>query len=305
MTPRPDVSIIIVSWNTRALTTACLASLPAAARAFTWDTWVIDNASGDGSVDAIRAAFPGVQLIANTGNLGFAAANNQGIRRSNGRYVLLLNSDTLMTPGSLDRLVAFADATPRAGVIGGRLLNPDGTFQSGPTPFPSIWNELLSATGLGVRLTFRGYPSRADRSSRQPQRTDYVGGACLCARRDAIDDVGLLDEHYFMYSEEPDWCWRMHRAGWETWFTPDVEVTHFGGQSTKQLRDAMYVALYRSKARFFRLHRGRVAATVVAALFVAVSRARRLVRAAAGIRPAGVALGFKDLRATDDVHPPA
>ena len=97
----------------------------------------------------------------------------------------------------------------------------------------------------------------------------------------------------------------MHRAGWETWFTPDVEVTHFGGQSTKQLRDAMYVALYRSKARFFRLHRGRVAATVVAALFVAVSRARRLVRAAAGIRPAGVALGFKDLRATDDVHPPA
>lgn len=295
MARRPDVSVVIVSWNTRALTTVCLASLPAAAGRATWDAWVVDNASSDDSVAAIRAGFPAVHVIANDTNVGFAAANNQGIRACTGRYVLLLNSDTVATPGSLEAMVTFADAHPRAGVVGPRLENPDGSFQTGPTPFPSLWTEVLSVTGIGRRLTFRGYPSRREAASLTAQPTDYVVGACMLARREAIDQVGVLDEGYFMYSEEPDWCWRMRQAGWDTWFTPGSVITHFGGQSTRQVREAMLVALYRSKVRFFRLHRGRASAAALTAIFVTVSRVRRLVRAVLGLSPPGVALHPADV----------
>ncbi|MGE0359975.1 MAG: glycosyltransferase family 2 protein [Vicinamibacterales bacterium] len=295
MSAAPDVSVVIVSWNTRALTTACLASLPAAAGALSWDAWVIDNASTDGSVEAIRDSFPHVRVVANRENAGFAAANNQGIAASRGRYVLLLNSDTVAQPGSIAALIAFADAHPRAGVVGPRLENPDGSFQTGPTPFPSLSNELLSVTGIGRRLTYRGYPSRPAAASRRAQRTDYVVGACMLARREALDEVGVLDEGYFMYSEEPDWCWRMRAAGWETWYTPDAVITHFGGQSTRQVREAMLVALYRSKVRFFRLHRGAGSAACLAAGVMVVSRVRRLVRTALGLDPPGVALSWADL----------
>jgi len=291
----PDVSVVIVSWNTRALTVACLASLPAAATGLTWDAWVVDNASADDSVAEIRRRFPEVHLVANTANEGFAAANNRAIRASAGRYVLLLNSDTVMAPGSLEHLVRFADGRAGAGVVGPRLLNPDGSLQSGPTPFPSLWTEFLSVSGIGRRIAFRGYPSRGPRRSGTAQRTGYVMGACMLARRQAIDDVGVLDEGYFMYSEEPDWCWRMHQRGWETWYTPDAAVTHFGGQSTSQVREAMLVALYRSKVRFFRIHRGPAQAAALAALFVVASRIRRLARWVAGLEPPGVALAVGDL----------
>ncbi len=297
MTPaaRPDISVVIVSWNTRTLTTACLASLPAGAGGVTWDAWVVDNASSDDSVAAIRAGFPAVQVIANPANVGFAAANNQGIRASTGRYVLLLNSDTVAAPGALEAMVAFADTHPRAGVVGPRLENPDGSFQTGPTPFPSLWTELLSVTGIGRRVTYRGYPSRRETVSLAAQPTDYVVGACMLARRDAIDQVGVLDEGYFMYSEEPDWCWRMRQAGWETWFTPAAVVTHFGGQSTRQVREAMLVALYRSKVRFFRRHRGQASAAALTAIFVTVSAIRRVVRAVLRLEPPGLALRPADV----------
>jgi N-acetylglucosaminyl-diphospho-decaprenol L-rhamnosyltransferase len=287
---RPDLSVVIVSWNTRDLTTACLASLPAGAGALTWDAWVVDNASRDDSVAAIRREFPAVHVIANPGNVGFAAANNQGIAVCQGRYLLLLNSDTVAAPGSLEALVAFADAHPRAGVVGPRLENPDGSFQSGPTPFPSFWTELLSVTSIGRRLSYRGYPSRPEAASRTAQAADYVVGACMLARREAVDQVGGLDEGYFMYSEEPDWCWRMRQAGWETWYTPGAVITHFGGQSTSQVREAMLVALYRAKVQFFRRHRSWIEAACVTALFMVASRVRRVLRAVLRLQPPGVAL---------------
>lgn len=293
--PVPDVSVVIVSWNTRAMTLACLASLPAAAQRATWDAWVVDNASADDSAAAIRREQPAAHVIANPTNVGFAAANNQGIHSSRGRYVLLLNSDTLMAPGALDVLVDLADAHPRAGVVGAILLNPDGSYQSGPTPFPSVWNELLSVTGLGRRLSFRGYPSKPEPQARHVQRADYVGGACMLARREAIDGVGGLDEGYFMYGEESDWCWRMQKAGWEVWYTPDAEITHFGGQSTRQVRDAMTVALYRSKVRFFRVHRGALSAMILTAIVVAVTQVRWALRRAVGWTPAGVAIRPRQL----------
>ena len=289
-----DVTVVVVSWNTRALTLGCLGSLSAAAVRARCEVVVVDNASGDDSVAAIRTDFPAARVIANAGNVGFAAANNQGIALSRGRYVLLLNSDTLMAPGSLDVMVDLADARPTAGVVGAMLLNPDGTYQSGPTPFPTLWNEGLAMSGLGRWLTHRGYPSLPEARAQTVQRTDFVGGACLMARRRAIDAVGMLDEGYFMYSEEPDWCWRMQVAGWEVWYTPDARITHFGGQSTRQVRDAMVIALYRSKVRFFRQHRGPVSAATLTAFILVLWQLRRLSRAAGG-GPWGASLGPRDL----------
>lgn len=291
----PDVSVLIVSWNTRELTLACLASLHAAAGALHYDVWVIDNGSGDDSVQAIRERWPTVHVIAREDNVGFAAANNQGIQASRGRYVLLLNSDTEMTAGAMETLVRFADRLPRAGAVGPMLINPDGSFQWGPARFPSIASELLSVSGLGPRLFHKGYPSRGRRGSGHVQRAEYISGACILARRTAIDDVGPLDEGYFMYAEETDWCWRLHRRQWEVWYTPEASVVHHGGQSTRQVREEMIRRLYRSKVRFFRLHRGRGRALLLSTVLVAATHARRAVRWFTGRRPIGVALKVRDL----------
>src|SRR5262245_50081906 len=159
-----DVSIVLVSWNTRDLLLACLDALPDAVGALRADVWVVDNGSVDGSVAAVRAWRPTeteltVQVIENERNVGFAAANNQAIAASAGRYVLLLNSDTVARPGSIERLVHFADERPKAGLAGAMLLNPDGSYQGSFADFPSLHSELLSASGLGERLFGRWYPN--------------------------------------------------------------------------------------------------------------------------------------------------
>lgn len=273
----PDLSIILVSWNTRDLLLSCIESLADSIGTLSADIWVVDNGSSDGSVETVRARFSAVQIIVNEHNVGFAAANNQAMRASSGRYVLLLNSDTIACPGSIERLVRFADATPRAGLVGGLLLNPDGSFQYSFSDFPSLASELLSATGLGERLVNRRFPSYSPRQSQSPRQVEVVPGACMLARRAACDQVGLMDEGYFMYSEEPDWCLRMQRAGWEIWYTPEAPILHYGGQSTRQVRHAMVQALYRSKVRFFRKHYGFVPATILRLALVAVRQGRRLV----------------------------
>jgi N-acetylglucosaminyl-diphospho-decaprenol L-rhamnosyltransferase len=241
-----DVSIILVSWNTRGLLLACIDSLPAAIGNLRADVWVVDNDSHDDSVAAVRSHHPHVRLIENLANVGFAAANNQAIRTSEGRYVLLLNSDTVARPGSIEVLVRFADDHPRAGAVGGQLLNPDGSFQASRSCFPSLWSETLNATGLGRRLYGPWYPGYGPHQSQQPRRAEVLPGACMLVRRAAIEQIGLMDDAYFMYSEETDWCLRLHRAGWELWYLPDARILHHGGQSTRQVRDPMIAALYRS-----------------------------------------------------------
>jgi N-acetylglucosaminyl-diphospho-decaprenol L-rhamnosyltransferase len=272
----PDVSIIIVSWNTRDLLLQCLQSLPAAVGDLQADVWVVDNASTDGSMAAVRQQFPTVQVIENKTNVGFAAANNQAIVRSSGRYALLLNSDTIAFPNSIERLVRFADRHPRAGVVGPLLVNPDGSFQGSFTDFPSLLNETLNVTGIGRRLYGRWYPNYGSRFAQHPRRVDVIQGACMLARREAFAQVGLMDEAYFMYSEETDWCYRMARSGWELWFTPDATIRHYGAQSTRQMRQAMVKALYRSKIRFFRKHYGLLPALVLQCIFVIALRIKWL-----------------------------
>jgi GT2 family glycosyltransferase len=290
--PPIDVSIILVSWNTRDLLLACLASLPGAVGALRADVWVVDNGSADGSAAAVRAGYPSVNLIVNARNAGFAHANNQAIAASAGRYVLLLNSDTVAAPGAIERLVGFADAHPAAGCVGPRLLNPDGSFQGSFADFPSLASELLSASGLGVRLIRREYPSYGPRQSRAARRVGYIQGACMLVRRAAIAQIGPMDEQYFMYSEEVDWCLRLQRAGWEIWYTPDAQIVHYGGQSTRQVRRAMVQALYRSKVRFFQKYYGSAAAALLRGALVLVLRSKWLL----GLRAdAGPPIGWRDL----------
>jgi hypothetical protein len=294
-----DVSIVLVSWNTRELLLGCLAALPAAVGGLCADVWVVDNGSTDGSVEAVRSGHPDAHIIQNERNVGFAAANNQAIVASAGRYVLLLNSDTIALPGSIERLVRFADARPAMGVVGAMLLNPDGSFQASFADFPSLHSELLSATGLGARLFGHWYPNYGPRRSQRARRVDYIQGACMLARRAAIEQAGLLDEHYFMYSEETDWCLNMRRAGWETWYTPDAQIVHYGSQSTRQVRHAMIQALYRSKVRFFRKHHGPLAAAILRAAFVSVLRCKWFILALlAVVRGANVGppISWRDLQ---------
>ena len=241
-----DCTIVVVNWNARDLLASCLRSVYAAVSGPHFEVIVVDNGSTDGSTAMVRDQFRQVQLIENQQNEGFAVANNQAIRASRGRYVLLLNSDTLVRQGALEAMVSFADRHPEVGIVGCKLLNADGSLQPSWARFPTFWSELR---GRNVRR----WRSLADEPAYE---VDWVGGACLLARREAIDQVGLLDEGYFMYSEEMDWCYRMVQRGWRVCYLAAAEVTHLGGGSSKRASDALAVALYRSKLRFFQKHYG-------------------------------------------------
>ena len=264
----PDLSIVIVNWNTRVLLDECLASLYRHSPACTWDVWVVDNASSDGSPAMVREKYPEVHLVENAGNVGFARANNQAARQCAGRFVLLLNSDAAATAGALNALVSLAQSRPQAGIIGARLVNPDGSFQASHTPFPTLWREFLILSGVGRLRYGRWFPSAGPLADSGPREVDYVEGACLLARRQAIDAVGGMDEGYFMYSEEVDWCMAMRKAGWQVWYQPDAEIIHHGGASSRNRRPEREADLYRSRVRFFRKWYGAAAARRLAGLIL-------------------------------------
>jgi hypothetical protein len=293
-----DVSILVASFNTRELLARCLESALEAAQECGVEIVVVDNGSTDGSPAMVRERFPTVRVVENGANLGFAAATNRGIRSSSGRYVLLMNSDAALTPGALERLVALADATPRAAIVGARLVHPDGSFQASHAPFPTLLAEALILTGLGRLLRGPWYPSRGPEENGAPRPVDYVAGACLLARRAAIDAVGMLDEGYFMYAEEVDWCYAMKRAGWQVWYEPRASATHHAGASSRcdQEREAL---LYRGRVRFFRKHYGNAAALRLKLLIVAVTAvkiaAHGALRLVAGGRGARRVIGLTDL----------
>lgn len=265
-----DLTIVIVNWNTRDLLAACLESVESSRLKvegwrfevagsegqpstfnFQPETILVDNASSDGSAGMVRERFPWVRLVENGENVGFARANNQGIALAQGRYVLLLNSDTVLRPGALEALVAFMDAHPAAGACGARLLNADGTLQPAAhpmlTPGRELW-RLLFLERIRPRATYPMH--RWDIVT--PRRVEVIKGAALLLRRAALDQVGPLDEGYFMYTEEVDLCYRLAAAGWELWYMPAAEVVHYGGSSTRQAHEDMYVQLYRSKVQFYR-----------------------------------------------------
>lgn len=225
--PLPQLSVVIVSWNTAALLRACLQSLLAGSTGPHIEIIVVDNASQDDSGPMVRREFPSALLIQNPTNAGYARANNQGIAVSRAPYVMLLNSDTQVPPGALAGLLDFVDGHPEAGAVGPRLVRPDGSPQ--PYAFggdPTI--GYLLTRGLN-RILRRRYLHDWATSLAQP--VDWVSGACLLARRAAIEHAGLLDENIFLYFEDNDWCLRLRRAGWKIYLVPQVQVVHLGGQS--------------------------------------------------------------------------
>lgn len=286
-----ELGIIIVSWNIRDLLAACLESALADIErsGLAAKVWVVDNASTDGSAAMVRERFPQIQLIANDHNPGFAAANNQALIQSSvvGRQssdtpfaALLLNPDTVVKAGALRTMVEFMKAMPRAGVVGAKLLNPDGSLQDGAFDFPGFTQalfDLFPPPGPLARLTrtrLNGrYPDSLFAAGR-PFRIGHPLGAALMARAEAIRQVGLMDEGYHMYCEEIDWCWRMAEAGWEAYCLPQAEVIHYGAQSTGQIKYASLVNLWRARRRMYERHRGRAYARAVGRLVELAMRRR-------------------------------
>ncbi len=258
-----DLSILIVNWNTRDYLAKCLRSLSdtathvaAAAHTLAFgnyavDVFVVDNASTDDSVAMVRTEFAWVKLIENDRNAGFACANNQGIRASEGHYVLLLNSDTEVKPDAIVTLIDFMDATPHAGAAGAHLLNADGSLQPSCQPMLTPWREFWRLTFLD-NVWRRSTYNMTRWTSPTPHRVEVIKGACLMLRRAALDGIGLLDEQYFMYTEEVDLCYRLMKDGWTLHWLPRAVVVHYGEASSQQIAETMYVQLYRSKVQFYR-----------------------------------------------------
>lgn len=254
------LSVVIVSWNTRALLVDCLNSLKGAVDG-QMEVLVVDNASDDDSAPVLKSQFPWVKLIANEENVGFATGNNQAIRASVGEYVLLLNPDTVVLPGALETLLKFMDEHPEVGAAGSRVLNPDGSLQTSCYPAPTLLRELWRLFHLDA-LRHYGVYCMADWPTDVNRQVDVLLGACILLRRKVLDQIGLMDEKYFMYSEEVDLCFRVRRAGWPIYWVPEAKIIHYGGQSTNQVAGEMFLRLYEGKLIYFKKHYG--AATTLA-----------------------------------------
>ncbi|MCL4683626.1 glycosyltransferase family 2 protein [Myxococcota bacterium] len=268
---RSGLTIVIVSWNTRELLLAALAAvLPL--DPVRGEVIVVDNASDDGSPDAIEARFPDVRVIRNERNLGFAGGVNVGLRAAREPYVLLLNSDTLVRGDAIAKLLAYAEAHPKAGIVGPRVLNEDGSLQESRFRFPSLLNLFLAASYLYKLFPHSRWFNRERMGGadvRLPAQVDAVSGCCFLMRRDMLERIGLLDETFFMYAEETDLCWRAWRAGYEVHYAPVGEIVHLGGGSSRLARRRNFLEFRRSILRFFAKHRGRGQAELARVLLLA------------------------------------
>jgi GT2 family glycosyltransferase len=249
-----ELSVAIVNWNAEDLLIQCLGFINQMMPGMRKEVFVVDNGSANGMSTIVKERFPEVNLIQNQRNVGFAKANNQAFRLSKGKYLLLLNPDTKVKEGAIERLISFMDIHPDAGVAGGQLLNGDGSRQNSIANFPSLATELLNKSLLR-RFFPKKFPGK-ERNYSGPVEVDSVIGACMMVRRVALEQVGLLDEDYFLFLEETDWCYRMKRAGWKVYHVPQAEVYHFQGKSAGTARKRARVEFYRSRYHFFKKNRG-------------------------------------------------
>jgi len=276
-----DLSIVIVSYNTAKLLRACLQSVyPNLHPHYRLEIIVVDNASSDDSVAVVRREFPQVQLIVNSQNHGFATANNQALKVAKGNFIVLLNPDTQVVGDALWQMMNFLEAETNAAAVGPALLYPDGSFQESAFHFPSLSQIFLEFFPLNWRLQRSRWNGRYPRHLYEgdyspPFEIDFPLGSCLMLPRDLLERVGLLDENFFMYMEEIDWCYRLKtlemppgylspnvqfRPGrrkshhWQVYCLPQAKIIHHSGASSRQFRDEMFYQLYRSRAYFYRKH---------------------------------------------------
>lgn len=263
----PAVSFVIVNWNTKDLLRDCLESIRKTVR-LPFEIWVVDNGSSDGSVRMVRERFPQAKLIQNSENLGFARANNLALKRISGKYAVLLNSDTVLKDNAIASLVECMEKNPRAGVCGGSLLNEDGSRQNSIANFPTLATELLNKSVLR-RLFPKRFPGKENGAARGIQQVESIVGACMVVRKKAIEETGLLDEDYFFFLEETDWCLRFREKGWDVLHNPAAEIYHLQGGSARKVPVRARTEYWRSRYIFFRKNRSRKAFALLKAGLVA------------------------------------
>lgn len=249
-----DLSVVIVNWNTCDLLRDCLRSLQEQVEGLTLEIFVVDNGSSDDSVAMVREEFPSVRVIENGRNLGFARANNVALRQASGRFWLLLNSDTVVEKGALEGLLRTMEQDSTIGVAGLQLLNEDGTLQNSVSNAPTLLTELGNKRLLRLLWPAR-YPGK-EHHYQEPLQVESVIGACLMVRREAAEEVGLLDEDYFFFLEETDWCVRMRKAGWQVVHDPRFTLYHLQGKSAGKVNVRARIEYWRSRYTFFRKHSG-------------------------------------------------
>lgn len=283
----PKVSIVIVNWNTRDLLRGCLTSIQAQT-AVPHELIVVDNASVDGSASMVAAEFPGVRLIANPVNRGFAGANNQGLAIARGRHLLLLNPDTIILDHAIDRTLAWLANHPDVGCVGCQVLEGPEVIQQTCFADPSPLNLLVTEAGL-MRLA-QFWPALGgswylDWDRRTEREVDVVSGMFMLVPRAVLEQVGPLDEAFFVYAEEADWCRRIRKAGWRCVFAPVARIVHLdgGSKSTSQIKSKMHVQLQKSHLIYARKHHGRAGYLAGKAIFVASAALRWLVFGALGL----------------------
>ncbi|MDH5405201.1 MAG: glycosyltransferase family 2 protein [Candidatus Aminicenantes bacterium] len=258
------LSIIIVNYNSSDFLKKCLASLYQSNPTTPFEVLVVDNSSSDNSVEMVRRDFPQITLIENKENIGFAPANNQALQRCRGEFVLFLNPDTMLLSGSVDALVETMQKGNKVGILGCRLLNEDGTLQLSWGRMVNLanefWQRFISRRyEKGNRLITR----HLQRKSRQLHHPHWVTGACMLARREALEEVGDFDQNFFMFLEDVDLCHRIRKKGWEILYTPSAEVIHLRGKSMETNRAAALKAYRKSQLHFYRKHYGRVRWTML------------------------------------------
>lgn len=252
-----DLSVVIVTWNNKELLSKCLTSIFKYLINNRYEVIVVDNASEDGSVEMVRKYFPQAKLIRNKVNLRYAGGNNVGIQKAKGRYVLLLNNDTLLVDSSLSKLTKILDKNPKVGALGPKLLNEDLTLQPSARNFPNPIFHFLELTGLVTflpRSALIGKFYYISEDHNKFKSVDWVSGAALCLRRKALDQIGYLDEDYFFYSEEVDICYRLKKHGWGTFFTPEVRLIHYGNKSGVSLKETRFLQQLKSNDLFLAKH---------------------------------------------------
>ena len=254
-----DISVVIVAWNAKHYLQLCLQSLADAPPRRTIEVLVVDNASADGTSEMVKAQFPWVKLIRSEENLGFSRGNNLAIRQCQGRYIALVNPDVIVFPGCLDALADFLDQNPTVGDVGPRILNPDRTLQSTCRRFPTLWNNFCMATGLATRFKASRFFAGEHMLYFPHDRTlpvDVLVGCFSMIKRQAFDEIGLLDDNLFMYGDDIDWCRRAWNAGWQVVFYPGAESIHDRGKITAPFPVRFALAQQRSVLYYWQKHHG-------------------------------------------------
>ncbi len=251
------LSISLVNTNNKLLLGACLRSLQAVREEVPFEIILVDNVSTDGSAEMVRTEFPEVQLLVNEARRGFGANHNQAINKATGEYILVLNEDTIVKPGALKAMCDYLDRDASSAAVGCRLENPDGSLQRSCYKFPSpgraLAENLLLVAAFPSSSLWGDYRSWDHNESRY---VDFVSGAAIMVRRKVVEQIGAFDERFFIYAEETDWCYRMHRAGWKVAFTPSGTIVHYGGQSSVKVKDKQFSEFNRSALKYMRKHYG-------------------------------------------------